>query len=82
MMPLFPQIARTLADKYRYAMGGTLWGTFCPVAVRAHFGHTHDSDAAGPWWIGLLWPLLVFGVAVAVVWLVSTWLVRRQKPRL
>ena len=83
MMTLLPQIARTLADKqHRYAIGSTLWGALCPAAAWAHYGHTHDSDSAGPWWYGFLWPLLVFGVVFAVVWLAAIVLARRQKPRL
>jgi hypothetical protein len=74
-------MARTWAYKTLYAMGDALWGALLPAVAWAHHGLGDDSDAAGAPWFVVLLPVLVFGGIFAVVWLVASWLERRQKPR-
>ena len=63
----------------RLALGSCLWGVFLPAMTWAH--HGSHSPLVSPELLWLFLPPLAFGVAFAVVWVVSILLAKQRKPR-
>jgi len=60
-------------------LGSCLWGAFLPAVTWAHHGSPGPQASPALLWFFL--PLLAFGVAFAVVWVVSILLEKQRKPR-